>query len=81
MGTRLNDGALVPPADLPRSHACIHVLNRQANSMGKGAFITTFTSDSVEAAAKGNPEQFTVAKSEGVLASEEMLRLILAACS
>eukprot|EP00752_Nemacystus_decipiens_P003206 g2967.t1 len=52
-----------------------------ANSMGKGAFITTFTSDSVEAAAKGNPEQFTVAKSEGVLASEEMLRLILAACS
>lgn len=53
----------------------------QANSMGKGAFITTFSSESVEAAAKGNPEQFTVAKSEGVLASEEMLRLIVAACS
>eukprot|EP00903_Cladosiphon_okamuranus_P015018 g13896.t1 len=52
-----------------------------ANSMGKGAFITTFTSDSVEVAAKANPKQFTVAKSEGVLASEEMLRLILAACS
>ncbi|CAM9842275.1 unnamed protein product [Ectocarpus sp. 12 AP-2014] len=52
-----------------------------ANSMGKGAFITTFSSESVEAAAKGNPEQFTVAKSEGVQASEEMLRLIVAACS
>lgn len=64
-----------PPSSL------LHPCNRQANSMGKGAFITTFTSDSVEAAAKGNPDQFTVAKSEGVLASEEMLRLILAACS
>ncbi|CAM9816863.1 unnamed protein product [Hapterophycus canaliculatus] len=52
-----------------------------ANSMGKGAFITTFSSESVEAAAKGDPERFTVAKSEGVLASEEMLRLILAACA
>ncbi|CAM9618146.1 unnamed protein product [Scytosiphon promiscuus] len=52
-----------------------------ANSVGKGAFITTFSSESVEDAAKGNPERFTVAKSEGVLASEEMLRLILAACS
>lgn len=49
--------------------------------MGRGAFITTFSSESVEAAAKENPKQFTVAKSEGVLASEEMLRLILAACS
>lgn len=49
--------------------------------MGQGAFITTFTSDSVEAAAKADPEQFTVAKSEGVLASEEVLRLILAGCS
>lgn len=54
---------------------------QQANSMGKGAFITTFSSDSIEVAAKANPKQFTVAKSEGVLASEEMLRLILAACS
>lgn len=68
---------MTPPINLPRSHVC----NWQANSMGKGAFITTFTSDSVEVAAKGNPEQFAVAKSVGVLASEEMLRLILAACS
>ena len=49
--------------------------------MGKGAFITTFSSESVETAAKANPKQFTVAKEEGVLSSEEMLRLILAACS
>lgn len=65
-----------------RSLSCMSaILYRQAHSMGKGAFITTFTSDSVEVAAKGNPKQFTVAKSEGVLASEEMLRVILAACS
>lgn len=56
-------------------------LSRKANMMGKGAFITTFSSESVETAAKANPKQFTVAKEEGVLSSEEMLRLILAACS
>lgn len=56
-------------------------LVRQANTMGKGAFITTFSSESVKTAAKANPKQFTVAKEEGVLSSEEMLRLILAACS
>lgn len=48
--------------------------------MGKGAFITTFSSESVEAAAKANPQRFTVAKAEGVGSSEEMLRLILASC-
>lgn len=49
--------------------------------MGKGAFITAFTSKSVEAAVKSNPERFKVSKEEGVLSSEEMLRLILASCS
>lgn len=49
--------------------------------MGKGAFITALTSDSVEAAAKSNPERFKVSKEKGVLSSEEMLRLILALCS
>lgn len=53
----------------------------QANTMGQGAFITTFSSESVEVAVKANPRQFTVAKQEGVLSSEEMLALILAACS
>lgn len=49
--------------------------------MGKGAFITSFSSESVEAAAKGNPEQYRVAREEGVESSEELLRLILAGCS
>lgn len=49
----------------------------QAKIVGKGAFITTFSSDSVEAASKENPDQFHVAEEEGVKSSEEMLRLIL----
>lgn len=53
----------------------------QAKTMGKGAFITTFSSESVEAAAKEDPKQFTVAKEEWVLATEEMFTLILAGSS
>lgn len=48
--------------------------------MGRGAFITTFSSESVEAASKDDPGRFRVAKEEGVKSSEEMLALILAAC-
>ena len=48
--------------------------------MGKGAFLTGLTSESVEAAAKADPQRFKVAKEAGVRSSEEMLRLILESC-
>lgn len=59
----------------------LYGVGMQANMMGKGAFITMFTSESVKAAAKANPQQFTVATEKEVLASEEMLRVILVGCS
>lgn len=48
--------------------------------MGKGAYITTFSSESVEAAVKADPERFHVATEKGVKSSEEMLKLIVKAC-
>ncbi|CAM9183547.1 unnamed protein product [Discosporangium mesarthrocarpum] len=51
-----------------------------AKAMGKGAFITGFSSQSIADAAKANSAQFRVARERGVRAAEEMLQLVLQSC-
>ena len=46
--------------------------------MGLGAFVTGFTSASIEAAARARPEHFRVVSSSGLAAAEEAVAGVLA---